>query len=218
MRAIPVVPNRLITVVAKSAETFRVGVLSQPTEKIATATQQLSHPVAAAVDVVNAEKLVSGLAATSACLAVVLDSYASQPLMPFTSVGVALFLVEMLPAPPGCPLPLSPVGVVLVPLEIPSRIFSAAFRVFSSALAAGIRCDRTLAAHRPQDLLLMIRGRQRPGAAVVIPIRKHCGSLFTVVAARLHAATFVSEPRLAGCSDFGTYQSPRRRHRLLLSY
>jgi len=54
MWAIPFVTNRLITVVAKSAETFRVGVLSQPTEKIATATQLLSLPVAAAVDVVNA--------------------------------------------------------------------------------------------------------------------------------------------------------------------
>ena len=56
MWAIPVVPNRLITVVAKSAETFRVAILSQPTEKIATATQLLSLPVAAAVDVVNAEE------------------------------------------------------------------------------------------------------------------------------------------------------------------
>ena len=58
MRAIPVVPNRLITVVAKSAETFRVAILSQPTEKNATATQLLSLPVAAAIDVVNAEELV----------------------------------------------------------------------------------------------------------------------------------------------------------------
>jgi hypothetical protein len=54
MWAIPVVPNRLITVVAKSPETFRVAVPSQPTEKIATATQLLSLPVATAVDVVNA--------------------------------------------------------------------------------------------------------------------------------------------------------------------
>jgi hypothetical protein len=37
MRAIPIAPKRLITVVAKSAETFRVAILSQPTVKIATA-------------------------------------------------------------------------------------------------------------------------------------------------------------------------------------
>ena len=135
MWAIAVVPKRLITVVAKSAETFRVAVLSQPIVKIATATQQLSLPVAAAVDVVNAEELVSRLAATSACFAVVLDSCGSQPLMPFTSCGMALFLVEMVPAPPRCPVLLSPVGVVLVPAEIPSRIFSEVLRVFSSALA-----------------------------------------------------------------------------------
>ena len=55
MRAIPVVPNRLITVVAKSAETFRGAILSQQTEKNATATQLLSLPVAAAIDVVNVE-------------------------------------------------------------------------------------------------------------------------------------------------------------------
>jgi hypothetical protein len=89
MWAIAVVPKRLITVVAKSAETFRVAVLSQPIVKIATATQLLSLPVAAAVDVVNAEELVSRLAATSACFAVVLDSCGSQPLMPFTSCGMA---------------------------------------------------------------------------------------------------------------------------------
>jgi len=91
MRAEPVAPNRLITVVAKGAETFRVAVLSQPTEKIATATQLLSLPVAAAVDVVNAEELVSGLAATSACPAVVLHSCGSEGLMPFMSFGIALF-------------------------------------------------------------------------------------------------------------------------------
>jgi hypothetical protein len=60
MWAIPVVSNRLITVMAKSPETFRVAVPSQPTEKIATTTQLLSLPVATAVDVVNAEELVNG--------------------------------------------------------------------------------------------------------------------------------------------------------------
>ena len=95
MRAIPVVPNRLITVVAKSAETFRVAVPSQPTIKIATATQLLSLPVATAVDVVNAEELVSGLAATSAHFAIVLDSFGFPRLMPFASVGMAFFLVDL---------------------------------------------------------------------------------------------------------------------------
>ena len=95
MRAIPVVPNRLITVVAKGTETFWVAVLSQPTEKIATATQLLSLPVAAAVDVVNAEELVSGLAATSAHFAIVLDSFGFPRLMPFASVGMAFFLVDL---------------------------------------------------------------------------------------------------------------------------
>ena len=99
MRAVPIAPNRLITVVAKGAETFRVAVLSQPTEKIATATQLLSLPVAAAVDVVNAEELVSGLAATSACPAVVLHSCGSEGLMPFMSFGIALFPMETVPPP-----------------------------------------------------------------------------------------------------------------------
>src|SRR5207249_5325210 len=108
MRAIPVVPNRLITVVAKSAETFRVAVPSQPTIKIATATQLLSLPVATAVDVVNAEELVSGLAATSACLAVVLDSCGSEVLMPIMSAGIALFLMERVPPPRRRPVLFSP--------------------------------------------------------------------------------------------------------------
>ena len=135
MRAIPIAPNRLITVVAKGAETFRVAVLSQPTEKIATATQLLSLPVAAAVDVVNAEELVSGLAATSACLAVVLDSCGFQALVPIMSVGVALCLVQVV-----VPLQVSsalvpPLRVVLVPPVIVSSICSEALWVFSSALA-----------------------------------------------------------------------------------
>jgi hypothetical protein len=135
MRAVPVVPNRLIAVVAKSAETFRIAVLSQPTVKIATATQLLSLPVAAAVDVVNAEKLVSGLAATSAYLAVVLDSCGSEALMPITSVGIALFLMERVPPPRRRPVLFSPFRVILVPTEIFSILFPVALRVFSSALA-----------------------------------------------------------------------------------
>ena len=135
MRAIPVVPNRLITVVAKSAETFRVAVLSQPTEKIATATQLLSLPVAAAVDVVNAEELVSGLAATSAYLAVLLDSCGFQVLMPIMSPGFALFLMERVPPPRRRPAPFSPARVILVPPVILSTIFPVALRIFSSALA-----------------------------------------------------------------------------------
>ena len=135
MWAIPVVPNRLITVVAKSAETFRVAILSQPTEKIATATQLLSLPVAAAVDVVNAEELVSGLAATSACLAVVLDSCGFQALMPIMSVGIALFLMETVPPSLRRSAPFSPARVILVPPVILSTIFPVALRIFSSALA-----------------------------------------------------------------------------------
>jgi len=95
MRAIPVVPNRLITVVAKGAETFRVAGSFQPMEKIPAATQCLSVPVTAAVNVVNAEELVSGLAATGAHFAIVLDSFGFPRLMPFASVGMALFLVEL---------------------------------------------------------------------------------------------------------------------------
>ena len=135
MRAIPVVPNRLITVVAKSAETFRVAVPSQPTIKIATATQLLSLPVATAVDVVNAEELVSGLAATSACLAVVLDSCGSEVLMPIMSVGIALFLMERVPPSLRRSAPFSPARVILVPPVILSAVFPVALRVFSSALA-----------------------------------------------------------------------------------
>jgi len=135
MWAIPVVPNRLITVVAKSAETFRVAILSQPTEKIATATQLLSLPVAAAVDVVNAEELVSGLAATSACLAVVLDSCGFQALMPIMSVGIALFLMETVPPSLRRSAPFSPATVILVPPVILSAVFPVALTVFSSALA-----------------------------------------------------------------------------------
>jgi len=135
MRAIPVVPNRLITVVAKSAETFRVAVPSQPTIKIATATQLLSLPVATAVDVVNAEELVSGLAATSACLAVVLDSCGSEVLMPIMSVGIALFLMERVPPPRRRPVLFSPFRVILVPTKIFSSLFPVALRIFASALA-----------------------------------------------------------------------------------
>ena len=135
MWAIPVVPNRLITVVAKSAETFRVAILSQPTEKIATATQLLSLPVAAAVDVVNAEELVSGLAATSACLAVVLDSCGFQALVPIMSVGVALCLVQVAVPLQVCSALFPPLRVVLVSPVIVSRIFPVALRVFPSALA-----------------------------------------------------------------------------------
>src|SRR5947209_1563347 len=126
MWAIPVVSNRLITVVAKGAETFRVAVLSQPTEKVATATQLLSLPVAAAVDVVNAEELITRLAATRAHFAIVLDSCGFQTLMPFTSVGVALCLVQVV-----VPLQVSsalvpPLRVVLVPPVIVSSICSEA--------------------------------------------------------------------------------------------
>ncbi len=135
MWAIPVVPKGLVTVVAKSAEAFRVAVLSQPTEKVATATQLLSLPVAAAVDVVNAEELITRLAATRAHFAIVLDSCGFQTLMPFTSVGVALCLVQVV-----VPLQVSsalvpPLRVVLVPPVIVSSICSEALWVFSSALA-----------------------------------------------------------------------------------
>jgi len=125
----------LITVVAKSAETFRVAVPSQPTIKIATATQLLSLPVATAVDVVNAEELVSGLAATSACLAVVLDSCGSEVLMPIMSVGIALFLMERVPLPRRRPVLFSPFRVILVPTKIFSSLFPVALRIFASALA-----------------------------------------------------------------------------------
>ena len=147
MRAIPVVPNRLITVVAKSAETFRVAILSQPTEKNATATQLLSLPVAAAIDVVNAEELVSGLAATSACLAVVLDSCGFQPLVPIMSVGAALCLVQVAVAVQVCSALFPPLRVVLVPPVIVSRIFPSSAQGFPFGACAGIRCDRTLAAY-----------------------------------------------------------------------
>ena len=94
MRAIAVVAKRLVAVVAKCAETFREAVPFQPMEKIPATTQLLSVPVAAAVDVVNAEELVSGLAATSAHFAIVLDAFGFSRLMPFTGVGMARFLVE----------------------------------------------------------------------------------------------------------------------------
>ena len=95
MRAIAVVAKRLVAVVAKCAETFREAVPFQPMEKIPAATQLLSVPVAAAVDVVNAEELVSGLAATGAHFAIVLDSFGFPRLMPFASVGMELFFVEL---------------------------------------------------------------------------------------------------------------------------
>ena len=135
MWAIPVVAKRLVAVVAKSAETFWVAILSQPTEKIATATQLLSLPIAAAVDVINAEELVSGLAATSACLAVVLDSCGFQAFMPIMSVGIALFLMETVPPSLRRSAPFSPARVILVPPVILSTIFPVALRIFSSALA-----------------------------------------------------------------------------------
>src|SRR5207245_11440342 len=94
MWAISVVSNRLITVVAESAETFREAVPFQPMEKIPAATQLLSVPVASAVDVFNAEKLVGGLPATGAHFAIVLDGFGFPRLMPFTGVGMARFLVE----------------------------------------------------------------------------------------------------------------------------
>ena len=94
MRAIAVVAKRLVAVVAKCAETFREAVPFQPMEKIPAATQLLSLPVAAAVDVVNAEELVSKFAATSAHFAIVLDGLGFPRLMPFTGVGMARFLVE----------------------------------------------------------------------------------------------------------------------------
>ena len=135
MRAIAVVAKRLVAVVAKCAETFREAVPFQPMEKIPAATQLLSLPVAAAVDVVNAEELITRLAATRAHFAIVLDSCGFQTLMPFTSVGVALCLVQVV-----VPLQVSsalvpPLRVVLVPPVIVSRIFPVALRVFPSALA-----------------------------------------------------------------------------------
>ena len=135
MRAIAVVAKRLVAVVAKCAETFREAVPFQPMEKIPAATQLLSVPVAAAVDVVNAEELVSGLAATSACLAVVLDSCGSEVLMPIMSVGIALFLMERVPLPRRRPVLFSPFRVILVPTKIFSSLFPVALRIFASALA-----------------------------------------------------------------------------------
>src|SRR5438876_6280963 len=135
MWATPVVPNRLITVAAESAETFREAVPFQPMEKIPAATQLLSVPVASAVDVVNAEELVGGLPATGACLAVVLDGCGFQALMPIMSVGIALFPVERVPPSLRRPAPFSPARVILVPPVILPTVFPVALRVFSSALA-----------------------------------------------------------------------------------
>jgi hypothetical protein len=82
MRAVPVVPKGLVAVVAQSAQTFWVAVLSTPTEKIAAATQLLSVPVAAAINVVDAQELVSGLAATGAHFAIVVDGFGALPTLP----------------------------------------------------------------------------------------------------------------------------------------
>ena len=84
---------------------------------------------------VNAEELVSGLAATSTCLAVVLDSRGFQALMPIMSVGIALFLMETVPPSLRRSAPFSPARVILVPPVILSAVFPVALRVFSSALA-----------------------------------------------------------------------------------
>jgi hypothetical protein len=84
----------LVAVVAKGAETFWIPVFPQPTVEIAIATQLLSLSIAASVDVINAEELVSRLSATGACYAIVFQNRGFQPLVPITVDGITPTLIQ----------------------------------------------------------------------------------------------------------------------------
>jgi hypothetical protein len=132
--AIAVVAKRLVAVVAKCAESFWIVVLFEPTINVAAATQLFPVLIPDTVNVVNAEKFISGLATAGTRLAVILKRCNSQPLAPFTGVGRAVFRVKFEEPFLVCRAMLSPLGVVLVPVVIIAGIFPVPLRVLSSVL------------------------------------------------------------------------------------